>query len=726
MKLIETLQQKDHSNVFLQPIGVTALLMAPIGSGKTTVTAHFTTYGAARLLKLTIGEGSSTIVDRQLVFTDELEHHMIVSVKPKTTFVSLTEFTTRITSRLVDRLATYQRKLRTIDVSEIETEIENDLVRAFNNTMNTKAEYSLLSEEDRMQAVKELTGPIAGFMKTKGIEIFNHAANSINVDEAPKNSMKLRDAIKTKLQDFIQLDLQINQVIGKVYSRLNENLDHYFYSYFDKDQKSADDYYYKIIDVNDPESHKEFILAFFSNNNLQKGKRLSIEVLCDEIVIHLPLRESIVEAIRADKARRTTRSVYEDLNQKSISITLIDTQGLFHLASDEEMELDRLRYMLYSTRYDALISLTPMHGNPNATKFEIQMAQEMAKYKKNVPVFFLCNKVDEYADNLHKDRNLSDELFNDDDSKSSQIDIFDSIIKRSEDQTHNITSTLNERKQSTVHVLPVMFKEPVNQNDKESLEPKFGALAVINNIVQIISDNLAQAATFIKFTYKKDIGGSPRPFEVNTRMLVHYLRESWSNQATNNQVKRPALDNIEHNEGRNPHGSGFNALMVRLKRGEGWDSNIKEDYFRNHHSFHVSFTANLANLISVDLILNLVNAAVDYNGNLDLNEEFNSHIINFFNSGKLKFVSDVLYHQIFANLMRTHYSNFSLFSEFLKESKLLFLLTSEQFNIYDHYLSGDSEVLPIGTEHVHKLVTALQRQFEEGLSLVFNRYVYVE
>ena len=170
--------------------------------------------------------------------------------------------------------------------------------------------------------------------------------------------MKLRDAIKTKLHSFIQSDLQIQQGDRQGIHRLNEALDHYFHSFFDKENKSADDYYFKIIDVNTPSTHKEFILAFFSNNNIQKGSKLSLEVLCDEIVIHLPMKETIVEAIQEDKVRRQTRSVYEDFNQNSISLTLVDTQGLFHLASDEQMEQDRLRHMLYSTRYDALICLT--------------------------------------------------------------------------------------------------------------------------------------------------------------------------------------------------------------------------------------------------------------------------------------------------------------------------------------------------------------------------------
>ncbi|WP_151736717.1 hypothetical protein [Paenibacillus tengchongensis] len=727
MKFLKTLQD-DPSKVKLRPSGVTALLVAPTASGKTTVTAQFATYGAARLLNLTIGEGSSTIVDRQLVYTSALEHHMIVSVKPKTPYVPLPEFIARITSRLVDKLATYQRKLRMIDVSEIESEVEDDLERAFNNTMNTQAEYSLLPVEDRLQVVRELTGPIAGFLKSKGLEIFNHAANSLDVDEAPKNSMKLRDAIKTKLHSFIQSDLQIQQVIDKVYTRLNESLDHYFHSFFDKENKSADDYYFKIIDVNTPSTHKEFILAFFSNNNIQKGSKLSLEVLCDEIVIHLPMKETIVEAIQEDKVRRQTRSVYEDFNQNSISLTLVDTQGLFHLASDEQMEQDRLRHMLYSTRYDALICLTPMHGNPNGTKFEIQMSQEMAKYKKNVPVFFLCNKVDEYADKLQKDNstasNALDDLFNDDKPETNQIDILKSVISRAEEQTKSITLALKDRKQGNVCVLPVMFKDPVNQLDRDSLDPHFGALAVVNNIVQKIADNLAQAASFIKFTYHSNVGWSQRPFEVNTKMLVQCLRDTWSKAETNNQVKRPALENIEHNQGRNPHGNGFNALVIRLKRGEGWDSNILEGYFKNHHSFHVRFPANLSNIISAELIAQLANAAVEYNGEIDGKDKFISHIIEFFKEAQLQFVADILYHQIFANLLSTYYSNYNVFQGFLNQSEPLFQLTPEQFSVYAE--SYDGQQLPNGTEYVHKLVTALQRQMENALSLVFNRFVYVE
>lgn len=85
-------------------------------------------------------------------------------------------------------------------------------------------------------------------------------------------------------------------------------------------------------------------------------------------------------------------------------------------------------------------------------------------------------------------------------------------------------------------------------------------------------------------------------------MCSQILHETWLKQETNNQVKKPAIDNVDQNVGLRPHGNGFNALVVRLKRGEGWDSNIRVDYFKHHDSFHVRFPANLANLLSAELI----------------------------------------------------------------------------------------------------------------------------
>lgn len=727
MKLLSNLRV-DPSNVTLRPSGVTALLVAPTSSGKTMTTVQFTTYGAARIQYLMIGDGSATIVDRQMVYTSSLEHHMIVCVKPKDPYVGLPEFTTRITAKLVDRLTTYQRKLRTIDVSEIEAEVEQDLERVFNNTLNTKAEYSLLPEGDRRHAVRELKGPIADFLKAKGLEIFNHASNSIDVDEASKNSNKLKDAIKSKLQDFIKFDKGIQNALRQVYSSLNDALDCYFHSFFPDTALSGDGYYFYIIDVDSPSSHKDFIKAFFSNNNIQKGNSLSLEVLCDEIVIYLPIKESVKQAILADKVRRQAeRSVYEDFNQ-DITFTLIDTQGLFHVAADEQMEQDRLRYLLYGTRYDALVCLTPMHGNPNATKFEIQMSQEMAKYKKNVPVFFLCNKTDEYADKLQKDQEASsnsfEDLFNDNKPEIGSIDIYQCVMRRADEQTRSITDALQDRKQGNVYLLPAMFKDPVNQSDKDLLAPHFGAEAVLGSIIQKISDNLALSESFIKFTYHSNKRMRQQPFEVNTEKLVHLFLNAWLRPETNSQVIQPAIANIYHNEGRNPHGNGFNALGVRLKRGEGWDSNIREDYFKNHQSFHVQFPANLRNLASPTLIAQLAEGAVDYYGDFNGgHDKIVSHSILFFNS--LQYVADVLYHQIFMKHWRTLYTNNEVFQEFLRESKMIFYITQDQLHAYADYIATNGDELPVGTEHVHMLVTALQRQLENTLSAVFNRFVYV-
>ncbi|EST52183.1 hypothetical protein T458_24555 [Brevibacillus panacihumi W25] len=726
MKLIDKLIQAP-SQVTLRPNGITALLFAPTASGKTTATAQFTTEEAARILRLTIGEGSSTIINRHLVFTNEIDNHIVVSVKPKTPYVSLSEFIHLVTSRMAGKISSYHKKLHTMDISDLESEVKKDLQIVFTNTINTKAQYSLASEEQRLIAVRLLCRPLATFLKTYGFEIFNHASNSLDANEAKKSSKKLKEAIDDKMLSFIESDPQVQDVLSQVYLQLNESLDQYFHSFFAKSDLSFDGYYFYIIDVNTPSLHKDFILAFFSNNNIQQGKKLSVEVLCDEIVIHLPMSKPVREAIEADKINHPVRSVYENLNGY-YNFTLIDTQGLYHSSADENTEQERLENMLYRARYDALICLTPMHGNPNGTKFEIQLSQELTKFKKGAPVLLLCNKADEYADNLQKEKhslNSIDDLFGDGPVKNSK-DIQVEVLERAEQQTLSIKEALNQRKQGNAYVLPAMFKEPVSMQDKQSLTPLFGVDAVVKKIINVISENQGNAENFIKFRLSNNLSWTKQPSDVNTEKVFQCLRNVWEEAETKKQVIDPAVQNIAHNQGRRPQGNGFNALVRRLKIGEGWDSNIDRNYYKHFDSFHVRYPANLANLISASFIARLTESAVDYNGVFETEEDkkrFVTTVIQQLVSED--FAADVLYYQILSNLMKTAYTRQSIFDGLLAESLKLFHIDQTQFDMYAKFITNVEQEVPSEVEHVNMLVTALQRQMETALSLVFNKYTYL-
>lgn len=710
------------------PSGITALLLAPTASGKTTVASKLTTDRPAMVVGLGIGEGGSTIQARRVVYSNALEQHIVVSVKQKKPYVSLLDFIQLVTSRMAVRISNYYKKLHNMDEAELKTDIENDLKIIFTNTINTKAQYNLLSEEQRFKAVELLSQPFAVFLKNNGFEIYNHASNSLDVNEAKKYSKKLKEAINDKIHSFIQSDSKTSTVLNEVYSQLNESLDEYFFSFFDINNISKDGYYFYIIDVNSLTSHKDFITAFFSNNNIQQGKQLSLEVLCEDIVIHLPMSQTVIDAIMVDKAKHKVRSVFEDVNGY-FNFTLIDTRGLYHAAADEDIEQDHLEKLLYHTRYDAIICLTPMHGNANGTKFEIQMTNELSKFKKNVPVVLLCNKADEYADSLQKGSggsSLSD-LFGEDVDTDTK-NVCDEVMERAEKQTQSIEEALNHRKQGKVFILPAMFKDPVSEQDRNSLVPRYGENAVVRNIIDLISENQENTGGFIKFNLStsENTSWTKHPAEVNEHHLFQLLNGIWCTLETKKQVKDPAIENIAHNQGRRPQGNGFNALVRRLQLGEGWDSNIKEYHYKNHDSFHVQFPSNLANLISPALISQLVESAVDYYGdfeNTDHNKRFVTMVIKHFVSKE--FVSDVLYHQIFSKLMKILYTNQSLFDGLLSQTKSLFQLEQSQFDSYSLYLKKVLKEVPEDAKYVHILVIAIKDQLEIALSHAFNKHVYL-
>lgn len=725
MKLIESLIQSPCP-VSLRPNGITALLNAPTASGKTMLTAQFTTEQAAKIIRLSVGEGSSTIINRHLVFTNEIDNHIIVSVKPKSPYVSLSDYTYLVTSRLAGRISSNHKRLNIIDISDLEAQVEKDLQLVFNNTINTKAQYSLTSEKTRSEAVNLLYKPLAKFLKTKGFEIYNHASNSLDANEAKKSSKKLKEAIDDKLLLFIESDPEIKEVLLKVYLQLNDSLDQYFHSFFAKSSRSMDDYYFYIIDVNAPSLHKDFILAFFSNNNVQQGKKLSLEVLCDEIVIHLPMSNTVLEALQADKEKNPVRSVYENFNGY-FNFTLIDTQGLYHDSADENTEQERLENMLYRARYDALICLTPMHGNPNGTKFEIQLSQELLKFNKGVPVILLCNKADEYADSLQKDPTLSsfDDLFGDGEVGITKA-IHEAVMERAKQQTLSIKEALDHRKQGNAYILPAMFKEPVSMQDKESLNPLYGVDAVVSKIIEVISKNQESTGNFIKFRLSDEFSWTKQPYEVNTSKLLKCLEGIWDDTEIKKKVIDPAIENISLNQGRRPQGNGFNALLRRLKIGEGWDSNIDLSYYKNYDSFHIRYPANLANLPSALVLAQLSVSTVDYNGVFESEADkkrFITEVIRQFVSED--FTADLLYYQILSDIMKTAYTRQSIFDGLLSQSLKLFQLEKQQFDSYSSYLAHPETGMHNGAEQVHMLVAALQRTLENALSIVFNKYTYL-
>ncbi|MFP3588942.1 hypothetical protein SCB29_35895, partial [Paraburkholderia sp. SIMBA_055] len=104
-----------------------------------------------------------------------------------------------------------------------------------------------------------------------------------------------------------------------------------------------------------------FIEAMFSNNNLSNGKRLSIEVLCSDVVIYAPMNGETIRLIRENPGMERVLQGMDG----SLSLGIRDTRGMYHESADQKKELDHLQELIYDRSYDALMLVCPVFGDNN-------------------------------------------------------------------------------------------------------------------------------------------------------------------------------------------------------------------------------------------------------------------------------------------------------------------------------------------------------------------------
>lgn len=650
-------------------------LLGGTGNGKTEIGTVPATKAARKILAEGVGRTNSTLTERLMVFTTAYSDKMIVAVKHDASAFDRNLFT-ELVSKAIAQVVKTLGKTVIEDTGRAEKILDEALREHLNRRNNVKAILSLLTEEWKDAFVREIVDLYRQYHFQKYNDIIYHTVkNKLAEGEAKENSKKFISAIQQEVEHT--LDLQSNafkQDFWKIWENLNGNLSEVFFSYFDDKAISADGYYFKDIILDAPELDAQttrFIGAMFTANNMQAGQRLSLEVLCNEIVIYVPMNEAFSKLISENPL---ANKVFRDSNN-NIAFAVLDTRGLYHSDNTDNENVDYCSELLYKGDIDAIAMVVPLDGDTNEKKISELYRDALKNFNKQIPVFMIHNKLDLFVASLQKmnfDDPLSLEMF--DAKKFTETDLDESITARMKELNEDFrTKQIKARKRMAIKSLACYLKR--DAGFPAALVGKYNILETYRTILVDMAKSLEDSADKIKF--EPEEGEMPVPAMEKT-CLAGLVCAHVGDNSTNKKVFMPGLADINLSMGKIPHGNGYNALRCRLKNGDGYTSNIDEAYFYNCQSFSVNFPANLRNFASPEFI-HLVIQKLDIKGikktekmqeNL---EKYRNTVEEYVNPKKL--VSLLLFDRAIQDAEKSAIGFKGKFQNFLQNSMLYFDVT---------------------------------------------------
>ncbi|UQZ85386.1 hypothetical protein SK3146_04675 [Paenibacillus konkukensis] len=709
----------NEKGLLLAPYVKSLLAIGPTAAGKTALVKQFASALFHPLLDDIIGEGSGTVREKRFIFTTALKDRIIIAVKPQQPYVPYDDFVNKAAGPLADLISRDHKKIREMEKMQLDEELTRRIAQQFLTKNNTEAQYHLIDGGIINATVEKLSKALSPFALENASWIYNESVNNTDDKDIKKHSRKLRELILMNTVTHLQANTETRMVLDELYNELELLLGEKFLGYFNSSDVSDDGYFF--VELYHHQMDCEFAKAFFTNNDLQKGKRLSIEVLCEEILIYMPMNSTL--EMNFVQNETNNNHVNKELQQTygtfegHYAFSLEDTRGLYHNSEDDEAEKANLRNFLYNKQYDALLVVLPLVNNPNQKKMIGHLSEILEQYRKEVPFILIGTKADEFADSIRKDEAEKEE-----EGLEETIDPKDMAVQI-EAKYQELTRPIREsmvRKNPAI-TLPVMFKKPLDKLDRKYLYPSFSPVQVVPMILSALAKDFLLSNTRIQFVMKNE----GAPFRVQKSEVFKVLRSFWLREpSVKSQVIDPSLANISKNSGLIPHGNSWNTLVRNLRDGHGWVSNINENYFYNCKNITITFPTNVQNFIKPDLIIALLESAVEFNGKIsdEDKEEFRKRVIQY--SNPATFAAVLLYRHIMANVLSTKYGK-DRFAEFLKASDELLRTSDNQFNLYHEFIENADKqnAMPDKTEHVQKMTSALVEVLNAALMFVFNYHV---
>lgn len=652
----------------LKPNFRTLELVGGTGDGKTEVGTVPADPKARKILIKGVGNTNSTLTERLMVFTTEYSDKMVVAVKHDENAFSRNLFT-EIVSKAIARVVKDLGKVFVTMVGKDEEILDEALREQLNKRNNVKAILSLLTEEQKEAFVKDIVALYHRYgLQQYNYSIYNAVKNEMAEVEVKENSQKFLSAIQHEVERTMDLQSDgFKQDLWKIWESLNSNLSQVFFNYFDSENVSGDGYYYKDILLDNPDT--EFIKAMFTANNMQAGQRLSLEVLCCEIVIYIPMNNIFSEFISGNE---DISNVFKDSNGNT-AFAILDTRGLYHSDSSNEENSDYCSELLYKGDIDAIAMVVPLEGDTNEKKISELYRDVLKKFNKQIPVFMIHNKLDLFVASLQK-MNFDDPLSVDafDEKEFTEADLCESISDRMMELNEDLNVAQTKSKKR-IPIVPLACYLKRDASFPDVLVKKFNVFETYKKILVDMAMSLKDSAFKIEFKPKE--GEIPTPV-VDKKRLAELIHVHVTDNSTDKKVFSPGMSDIALNIGKTPHGNAYNALRRRLKNGDGYTSNINEAYFYNCNSFSVNFTANLRNFASPEFIHSVVFQALHVEGvkrTQEADEKYMSAVETYVNPKEL--VSLLLYYRAIQEAEREAFSFKSKFQNFLQNSMLYFNLT---------------------------------------------------
>lgn len=640
------------------------------GTGKTEISTVPAAPKARKILLDGVGNTNSTLTERLMVFTTEYIDEMVIAVKRDENAFSRNHFT-EIISKAIAKVVKDFGKVVAFTVGKDEDVLDEALHEQLVKRNNVKAILSLLSEEQEESFVKAIVDLYHKYdLYQYNYRIYNTVKNELADVEVKENSKKFLSAIQQEVERTMDMQSEEFKIdLWSIWKDLNDGLAKVFFSYFNEADISNDGYFYKKIMLDNPDT--EFISAMFTANNMQAGQRLSLEVLCSEIVIYVPMHKGFAKMIEADS---NASKAFRD-SQNNIVFATLDTRGLYHSDNTDDENTDYCSELIYKGDIDAIAMVVPLVGDTNEKKIGELYRDVLRNFNKQIPVFMVHNKLDLYVADLFKP-NFYDPLAEDEPDEAeddfSARDLLESIA----DRMMELNDDLNAVQVKARRRLPVKslacFLYP-NDSLPDYVTKEYNVREAYRMMLHDIAVSLEENSYKIKFVVKE--GDIPTPV-IDKERLAELIHVHVTDNATDKKVFTPGMSDIALSIGKTPHGNAYNALRRRLKNGDGYTSNIDEEYFYNCKSFSVNFTANLRNFASGEFIHSVVFRALNVTGvkcTQEADEKYMKTVETYVNPKEL--VSLLLYYKAIQDAEKNAFSFKSKFQNFLQNSMHYFNLT---------------------------------------------------
>lgn len=641
-------------------------LIGGTGDGKTEISVVFAEPRARRILLKCVGRTNSTVRERMLIYTTAVKRKIIVAASLSEEILEKKIFSDMVITAIA-RVARVNGKVVACVAGKSESDLEEALYAQLNERNNVYAVFNFFSTEEKKNFVNGIVDVYRKHdFSQHEFEVYNITRNNMSEKEAKENSNKFLSALKIEVERVISLlDKTFTKEMLEICKEANEILRNKFFEYFNENDISEDGFYYKEISLENAEKYKKFIDAMFTSNNLQEGERLSLEILCSQIFIYVPMNQAVKEIIEKDV---NASKVFMD-EHGEYTFGILDTRGLYHSGVLNDDNEDYLNELIYRGDTDAVAMVVPLQGDSNEKKIHELYRKMLEHYKKQIPLYMINNKVDLYIDELNKD-DFVDDPFSMSMESGKEMNA-EELIERISDRVKELQEELQEaqnkaRRNLQIIALPCYLKRDGGMKYKKIVE-KYNIFNTVQNILLRTAEFLVKTSVKIPIKLK---GENDVEVIINRKELEKRVQQHILDVEINKKVFEPGSKNLGENMGICPHGSSYNALKRRLRYGDGYSCIIDEEYFYNCKSFSIDFAGILRNFISDEFVRQVIyNAVTIDNGMFPTQkegEQFREQVRK--NLDAKRFVSILLYDYALTKAEAEGFGFAAYFSGFLKNS----------------------------------------------------------